>query len=86
MARRPGFGRAHHPPVERRRRLDLVSQPTDALGDLGGQSATEESVVVPEGGTDAVPQPQTGSYRLRVALSRADADPARQVRVKLKDR
>ncbi|WP_237656952.1 glycoside hydrolase family 32 protein [Agreia sp. COWG] len=63
----------------------LVSQPTDALGDLGGQSATEESVVVPEGGTDAVPQPQTGSYRLRVALSRADADPARQVRVKLKD-
>jgi len=63
----------------------LVSQPVDALNELDGEATVAETTVLPPGDSDSLPQPDTGSYRLQVALSPEEADPAREVRLKLKD-
>lgn len=63
----------------------LVSEPLDALNELGGDAITAETSVLPPGDSNSLPQPETGSYRLQVALSPDEADPAREVRLKLKD-
>ncbi|WP_233199878.1 glycoside hydrolase family 32 protein [Cryobacterium sp. N22] len=63
----------------------LVSQPVDALTELSGEAIDAETTVLPPGDSDSLPQPDTGSYRLQVALSPDEADPAREVRLKIKD-
>ncbi|POH71006.1 levanase [Cryobacterium zongtaii] len=63
----------------------LVSQPVDALSDLGGEAISAETTVLPPGDSEALPQPETGSYRLQVTLSPDEAGPAREVRLKIKD-
>lgn len=61
----------------------LVSQPVDALHDLDGEAVVAERAVLPPGDSDSLPQPETGSYRLQFALSPDEADPAREVRLKI---
>jgi levanbiose-producing levanase len=63
----------------------LVSSPVEALHELEGRARTVEGERVTNAASTSVPQPASDAYRLRVEVAPDAADPASEVRFRVKD-
>jgi levanbiose-producing levanase len=71
-------------------RPTLVSTPVEALGALEGEPEVRSDLRVPdaaapEPAADALPQPESDAYRLRVEVAPDRDDPASELRIRIKE-
>ena len=66
-------------------RPTLASAPVDALDSLEGEAETLENVRVTDASSAPLPQPRSDAYRLRVEIAPDPADPASEVRFRIKE-